>query len=65
MCAGMREQWDCSVIRSRNRACSDRCCWRGWGGGDRGQEAVVRVGNHLAKKLGNGRSPEKAAGGLL
>ena len=22
-------------------------------------------GNHLAKKLGNGRRPEKAAGGLL
>ena len=62
MCAGMREQWDCSVIRSRNRACSDL-------GGDReGERGGMRqflVGNHLAKKLGNGSSPEKAAEGLL
>ena len=33
-CAGKWERWDCSAIRSRNRACSDRCCWRGWGRGE-------------------------------
>ena len=40
-CAGKQERWDCSAIRSRNRACSDRCCWRGGGRGERGHEVLV------------------------
>ena len=37
----------------------------GDGEGERGGMRYLLLGNHLAKKLGNGSSSEKAAGGLL
>jgi len=43
--AEQQERWDCGAIHSRNRACEDRCCWRRWGRGERGQLEVVSEGN--------------------
>ena len=37
----------------------------GDGAMERGGVRQLLVGNHMAKKLGNGSSPEKAAEGLL
>lgn len=59
-CVGKQEWKDCSAIRSRNRACSDRCCWRGWSNGERGREAAVSGESH-GKEAGKWQQPREGS----
>lgn len=64
-CAGKQEWKDCSTIRSRNRACSDRCCWRGWGRGERGHEAAVRGGINWQRSWEMAAAPRRQLKGCF